>query len=41
MGEINAGTLVMQEGAFFEGNLRMGDKAGQAAPAASKATAKF
>jgi cytoskeletal protein CcmA (bactofilin family) len=41
MGEINAGTLVMQEGAFFEGNLRMGDRASQVPPEASKAAAKI
>jgi cytoskeletal protein CcmA (bactofilin family) len=29
MGEINAGTLIMQEGAFFEGNLKMGNSASQ------------
>jgi cytoskeletal protein CcmA (bactofilin family) len=26
VGEINAGTLIMQEGAFFEGNLKMGGR---------------
>jgi len=26
IGEINAGTLIMQEGAFFEGNLKMGSR---------------
>lgn len=29
IGEIHAGTLIMQEGAFFEGNLKMGDQATQ------------
>ena len=28
IGEINAGTLIMQEGAFFEGHLKMGDRGG-------------
>jgi cytoskeletal protein CcmA (bactofilin family) len=30
VGEINAGTLIMEEGAFFEGNLKMGGRSGQA-----------
>ena len=29
-GEINAGTLIMEEGAFFEGNLKMGGRSSQA-----------
>ena len=41
IGEINAGTLIMQEGAFFEGNLKMGERAGQiGTPAPEKAAAK-
>ena len=28
IGEINAGTLIMQEGAFFEGHLKMGGRGG-------------
>jgi cytoskeletal protein CcmA (bactofilin family) len=37
VGEITAGTLIMQEGAFFEGNLKMAsrDQQGRAAAAAS------
>ena len=31
IGEINAGTLIMQEGAFFEGNLKMGGRGGATA----------
>jgi cytoskeletal protein CcmA (bactofilin family) len=31
IGEINAGTLIMQEGAFFEGNLKMGGRGGASA----------
>lgn len=34
-GEINAGTLIMQEGAFFEGNLKMSSRG--APPAAAEA----
>jgi len=30
IGEINAGTLIMQEGAFFEGNLKMSNRPGGA-----------
>ena len=33
-GEINAGTLIMQEGAFFEGNLKMGGRGGASASTA-------
>lgn len=33
IGEINAGTLIMQEGAFFEGNLKMGSRGGQGSEA--------
>jgi len=41
IGEINAGTLIMQEGAFFEGNLKMGERSSQVgAPAPEKAAAK-
>lgn len=31
VGEINAGTLIMQEGAFFEGHLKMGGRGSQVA----------
>jgi cytoskeletal protein CcmA (bactofilin family) len=41
VGEINASVLVMQEGAYFEGHLKMGDRATQVTtPEAQKATAK-
>ena len=43
IGEINAGTLIMQEGAFFEGNLKMGGRGGataQTAAASEPAAAK-
>lgn len=37
-GEIQAGTLVMQEGAFFEGHLKMGSSAAPAADAVEEPT---
>ena len=35
IGEINAGTLIMEEGAFFEGNLKMGGRGGASATTAT------
>lgn len=40
VGEINAGTLIMQEGAFFEGNLKMGGRGSQIASEESPAPAR-
>jgi cytoskeletal protein CcmA (bactofilin family) len=39
VGEINAGTLIMQDGAFFEGNLKMGERSGEDSPAKTEAAA--
>ena len=39
IGEINAGTLIMQEGAFFEGHLKMGGDVGGASAKSSEAVA--
>ena len=39
VGEINAGTLIMEEGAFFEGNLKMGGRTSQGTSQASSVEA--
>lgn len=39
VGEIDAGILIMQEGAFFEGNLKMGERSSQVSPTESEPAA--